>query len=77
MKYLFIGLIRLYQNIISPWMPSSCRYHPTCSQYSIEAFRKHGAFKGFWLTVKRISRCHPWSDGGHDPVPEQHSNPKI
>jgi putative membrane protein insertion efficiency factor len=71
MKYLFIGLVRLYQLVISPWMPSSCRYHPTCSQYSIEAFREHGALKGLWLTIKRIGRCHPWSQGGHDPVPEQ------
>jgi len=70
MKYLFIGLVRLYQLIISPWMPSSCRYHPTCSQYSIDAFRQHGAFKGLWLTIKRVGRCHPWSEGGHDPVPD-------
>lgn len=77
MKYLFIGLVRLYQLVISPWMPSSCRYHPTCSQYSIEAFQKHGAVKGLWLTIKRIGRCHPWSKGGHDPVPEQKTKSKI
>ncbi|MCW9705469.1 membrane protein insertion efficiency factor YidD [Fodinibius salsisoli] len=70
MKYLLIGFVRLYQLVISPWMPKSCRYHPTCSAYSIEAFQKHGAMKGLWLTVKRISRCHPWGDEGHDPVPE-------
>ena len=70
MKYLLIGLVRLYQLIISPYMPSSCRYHPTCSHYGIDALRKHGAFKGSWLTVKRIARCHPWSKGGYDPVPE-------
>ncbi|NIR73041.1 MAG: membrane protein insertion efficiency factor YidD [Aliifodinibius sp.] len=74
MKYLFIGLVRLYQLIISPWMPNSCRYHPTCSQYSIEAFQKHGALKGLWLTIKRVGSCHPWSKGGHDPVPEQKHN---
>lgn len=73
MKHLFIGLVRLYQLVISPWMPSSCRYHPTCSQYSIQAFREHGALKGLWLTIKRIGRCHPWSKGGHDPVPKQKS----
>ena len=73
MKYLFIGLVRLYQLVISPWMPSSCRYHPTCSQYSIDAFREHGALKGLWLTIKRVGRCHPWSEGGHDPVPK-HKN---
>lgn len=77
MKYLFIGIIRLYQYVISPWMPSSCRYHPTCSQYSIEAFREHGAIKGLWLTIIRIGKCHPWSKGGHDPVPERNSNSKI
>jgi len=77
MKYLFIGLVRLYQLIISPWMPSRCRYHPTCSQYSIEAFKKHGAFKGLWLTIKRIGRCHPWSKGGYDPVPESKNQQKI
>jgi putative membrane protein insertion efficiency factor len=70
MKYLFIGFVRLYQLVISPWMPQNCRYQPTCSTYSIEAFQKHGAMKGLWLTVKRISRCHPWGDEGHDPVPE-------
>ncbi|WP_441001240.1 membrane protein insertion efficiency factor YidD [Fodinibius sp. SL11] len=74
MKYLFIAIVRLYQWVISPWMPSSCRYHPTCSKYSIEAFQKHGAIKGLWLTVKRIGSCHPWSKGGHDPVPEPKNN---
>jgi len=77
MKYLFIGLIRFYQLVISPWMPSSCRYHPTCSQYSLEAFRKHGAVKGLWLSVKRVLRCHPWSKGGHDPVPDHKTNSNI
>ena len=74
MKYIFIGLVRLYQLIISPWMPKSCSYHPTCSQYSIEAFQKHGAIKGLWLTIKRVGSCHPWSKGGYDPVPEPKNN---
>ncbi len=65
----FIALIKLYQWIISPVLGPKCRFTPTCSQYSIEAFRKHGIFKGFWLTVKRISRCHPWGGHGYDPVP--------
>ncbi|HVG15819.1 MAG TPA: membrane protein insertion efficiency factor YidD [Chitinophagaceae bacterium] len=65
----FIGLIRLYQLIISPLMPPSCRFTPTCSQYGLEAFRKYGIFRGFWLTAKRISRCHPWGGSGPDPVP--------
>jgi len=65
----FIGLIKLYQLIISPWLGPSCRFTPTCSQYGLEAFKKYGVFKGFWLTAKRISRCHPWGGKGYDPVP--------
>ena len=65
----FIGLIKLYQLIISPWLGPSCRFTPTCSQYGLEAFKKYGVLKGFWLTVKRISRCHPWGGHGYDPVP--------
>jgi uncharacterized protein len=65
----FIGLIKLYQLIISPWMGPSCRFTPTCSQYGLEAFKKYGVFKGFWLTAKRIARCHPWGGHGYDPVP--------
>lgn len=70
MKYLLIGCVRLYQLIIAPYLPDSCRYHPTCSQYSTEALRQYGALKGGWLAIKRIARCHPWSKGGYDPVPE-------
>ncbi len=77
MKYLLIGFIRLYQAIISPWFPGSCRYHPTCSHYGIEALRQHGTLKGGWLTLKRIARCHPWSSGGHDPVPDPNRNRNI
>jgi putative membrane protein insertion efficiency factor len=65
----FIWVIRLYQLVLSPILPNACRFSPTCSQYGIEAFKKHGAFKGLILTVKRISRCHPWGGHGHDPVP--------
>ena len=65
----FIGLIRFYQLAISPWLGPSCRFNPTCSQYGLEAFKKYGVFKGFWLTVKRIARCHPWGGHGYDPVP--------
>jgi len=74
MKYLLIGLVRLYQLVISPYLPSSCRYHPTCSQYGIEALKQHGALKGSWLAIRRIARCHPWSDGGYDPVPQSHEH---
>jgi putative membrane protein insertion efficiency factor len=66
---LFLFLIRLYQWFISPLLGSSCRFTPTCSQYGIEAIKKHGPFKGGWLTLKRIGRCHPWGSHGPDPVP--------
>lgn len=69
LKYLGIGLIKFYQGAISPLFPSSCRYVPTCSQYGIEAYKKYGFFKGTWLALKRISRCHPWGGNGYDPVP--------
>lgn len=65
----FIGLIRLYQYIISPWLGAKCRYTPSCSHYSIEALKKYGLIKGIWLTIKRIARCHPWGGHGYDPVP--------
>jgi len=66
---IFILPIKLYQKLISPILPPSCRYTPTCSQYSIEAIQKYGIFKGGWLAIKRISSCHPWGGHGHDPVP--------
>jgi len=66
---IFLVLIRAYQLLLSPMLGASCRYTPTCSQYAIEAIRKHGPFKGGWLALKRISRCHPWGGHGHDPVP--------
>lgn len=66
----FIALIKLYQWILSPMLGANkCRFIPTCSQYSLEAFKKYGPFKGFWLSVKRISRCHPFGGHGYDPVP--------
>lgn len=66
---LLIAPIRFYRRFISPYTPPSCRYTPTCSQYAIEALRKHGPFKGTWLAVRRILRCHPWGGHGYDPVP--------
>ena len=69
LSFPFIALIKLYQWIISPWMGQKCRYTPTCSQYGIEALKKYGPLKGLWLTIKRISRCHPWGGHGYDPVP--------
>lgn len=66
----FIVLIRFYQVCISPLKPSgTCRFTPTCSQYALEAFRKHGPLKGLYLSVRRILRCHPWGGSGYDPVP--------
>lgn len=61
--------IRFYQCAISPMLPPACRYTPTCSQYAIEAIRKHGPLKGSWLAIRRICRCHPWGGSGYDPVP--------
>lgn len=65
----FIVIIKIYQILISPILPSSCRYTPTCSHYTLEALKKYGIFKGGWLGIKRISRCHPWGGSGYDPVP--------
>ncbi len=65
----FIFLIRFYQVAVSPYKPASCRYYPTCSQYSVQALQKHGLFKGGWLAIKRILSCHPWGKSGYDPVP--------
>ncbi|MFD1631448.1 membrane protein insertion efficiency factor YidD [Pseudopedobacter beijingensis] len=68
-SFFFLLLIKIYQYFLSPILGASCRYTPTCSQYGVEAIKKHGPFKGGWLTIKRISRCHPWGGHGHDPVP--------
>jgi putative membrane protein insertion efficiency factor len=64
-----ISAIRFYQKGISPLTPASCRFHPTCSQYGLEAVRRHGAARGSWLTLRRLARCHPFCKGGYDPVP--------
>lgn len=69
MRTLLIGLVRLYQVAISPWLPPSCRYTPTCSAYAIEALQRHGPVRGGWLALKRLLRCHPFREGGFDPVP--------
>ena len=67
--YIAILPIRAYQLVISPWLPNSCRFTPTCSQYGIEALQKHGLFKGGYLLTKRLLRCNPWGGSGYDPVP--------
>ena len=65
----FVALVKFYQFCISPFFPHMCRFTPTCSEYAIEALRKHGLIRGGWLTAKRIARCHPWGGSGYDPVP--------
>ncbi|WP_157314376.1 membrane protein insertion efficiency factor YidD [Chitinibacter sp. GC72] len=69
MSRLIIAFVKLYQLMISPLLGPRCRFVPSCSQYSIEAVQKYGAAKGSYLTVRRLCRCHPWGDCGHDPVP--------
>jgi len=67
----FVFLVRIYQTLISPLTPATCRYQPTCSHYTIEALKKHGVFYGGKLAIKRIFSCHPWGGSGYDPVPEK------
>lgn len=71
MKYIAMGLIRLYQLTLSPILPPSCRFTPSCSHYGYEAIKRFGFFKGGWLTAKRVARCNPFNPGGYDPVPEE------
>lgn len=69
----FIFLVKVYQYLLSPLLPKSCRFQPTCSNYTIEALKIHGLWKGMKLSVNRIFRCHPWGDSGYDPVPPKES----
>ena len=69
MKHVARGVIRFYQLVFSPLLPPSCRFFPTCSEYAYEALGKHGFFRGGWMTIKRVARCHPFCKGGYDPVP--------
>jgi putative membrane protein insertion efficiency factor len=69
MKYVLIVLIRIYQRLLSPFLPPSCRFVPSCSQYGLEAVSHYGFFKGGWLAVRRLLRCNPLNPGGYDPVP--------
>lgn len=69
MKKLALGLIRFYKKFISPALPPSCRYYPTCSEYTYQAIEKYGVLHGGWMGFKRIMRCHPFTRGGYDPVP--------
>lgn len=76
LENVLILLVKFYQAAISPLLGANCRYHPTCSQYSIEAIREWGPFKGTWLAIKRISSCHPWGGSGYDPVPTKKNTHK-
>ncbi len=69
MKKLALLLIRFYQKFISPLKPPTCRFYPSCSEYTYQAIARYGLLKGGWLGLKRLSRCHPWNPGGYDPVP--------
>jgi putative membrane protein insertion efficiency factor len=70
-----ILLVRLYQKILSPWLGQRCRFHPSCSNYCIEALQQHGMVRGLWLGLKRILKCQPFHPGGYDPVPERKDKP--
>jgi putative membrane protein insertion efficiency factor len=69
MKFPILGLIRFYKAVLSPFLPPSCRFQPTCSTYAMEAVEKYGAIRGTWLAAKRILRCQPFCKGGFDPIP--------
>lgn len=75
LRELIVAPAVLYRVLISPWTPATCRFAPTCSQYWIDAVRVHGVLRGCWLGVRRLLRCHPFCDGGHDPVPEPRTGP--
>lgn len=69
MKWALIMLIRVYQVLLSPLLGGHCRFEPSCSRYGVEAIRRYGAWRGGWMTARRVGRCHPFSEGGYDPVP--------
>ncbi len=69
MKKILLGLVRFYQLFISPVLPNSCRFFPSCSEYAMEALSRYGALRGSWLALRRIGRCHPFHPGGFDPIP--------
>jgi putative membrane protein insertion efficiency factor len=68
MQRVLIALLRGYKAFVSPWLPSACRYRPTCSEYMLEAIAAHGSLRGIWMGLKRLGRCHPFHEGGYDPV---------
>ena len=74
MQQVLIGLVKAYRLVLSPWLGSACRFTPTCSAYALQALTERGAATGSYLTLKRLGRCHPWCQGGHDPVPTDHNS---
>ena len=77
MKRLLVGLIRVYQWTLSPWLGLCCRFEPSCSRYAIEALERHGCWQGSRLALRRILRCHPWGGTGYDPVPENPEKDRV
>jgi len=77
MRTALMALVRGYQLLFGSWIGPSCRFEPTCSAYAMEALQRHGAAAGAYLAVARLARCHPWCDGGHDPVPRQVAAPRL
>ncbi|HZZ86416.1 MAG TPA: membrane protein insertion efficiency factor YidD [Anaeromyxobacteraceae bacterium] len=76
-RWLLLALIQLYRWLVSPLLPAACRFHPTCSTYAAAAVRQHGAARGGWLALRRLARCHPFCEGGIDPVPEPQKKVKL
>jgi uncharacterized protein len=74
MRFMLIAIIRFYKTFISPVLGDNCRFYPSCSTYSMEAFKLHGVVAGFYLTLRRLLKCHPFHEGGIDPVPEKFGN---
>lgn len=71
MRYALLWLIKFYRYVISPWVGHHCRFHPTCSLYALTAIERFGALRGGYLSIRRLSKCHPWHEGGLDPVPDK------